>query len=144
MSVNERAADLVRYRMQNSKEKLDSAKILLENSKFKDSISRSYYAMFTAARALLATKHLDSSKHTGVVSLFNQHFVKTGIVTNDLGRMLMKGKDLRQDGDYKDFVETSIEEAQEQYNNAEKFVGQIEDTLAHLNYQISPSSANTQ
>ena len=111
MSVNERAADLVRYRMQNSKEKLDSAKILLENSKFKDSISRSYYAMFTAARALLATKHLDSSKHTGVVSLFNQHFVKTGIVTNDLGRMLMKGKDLRQDGDYKDFVETSIEEA---------------------------------
>ena len=100
MSVNERAADLVRYRMQNSKEKLDSAKILLENSKFKDSISRSYYAMFTAARALLATKHLDSSKHTGVVSLFNQHFVKTGIVTNDLGRMLMKGKDLRQDGYY--------------------------------------------
>jgi uncharacterized protein (UPF0332 family) len=130
--------------MQNSKEKLDSAKILLENSKFKDSISRSYYAMFTAARALLATKHLDSSKHTGVVSLFNQHFVKTGIVTNDLGRMLMKGKDLRQDGDYKDFVETSIEEAQEQYNNAEKFIGQIGDTLAHLNYQISPSSANTQ
>lgn len=58
--------------------------------------------------------------------------------------MLMKGKDLRQDGDYKDFVETSIEEAQEQYNDAEKFIGQIEDTLAHLNYQISPSSANTQ
>jgi uncharacterized protein (UPF0332 family) len=42
------------------------------------SFARSYYAMFTAARALLATKHLDSSKHTGVVSLFNQHFVKTG------------------------------------------------------------------
>jgi hypothetical protein len=29
----------------------------------------------------------------------------------------MKGKDLRQDGDYKDFVKTSMEEAQEQYNN---------------------------
>lgn len=138
MSSNERTADLVRYRMQNSKEKLGSAKILLENSKFKDSISRSYYAMFTAARALLATKHLDSSKHTGVVSLFNQHFVKTGIVTKELGRMLMKGKDLRQDGDYKDFVETSMEEAQEQYNNAEKFIEQIEDTLAQLGYQISP------
>lgn len=94
--------------------------------------------MFTAARALLATKHLDSSKHTGVVSLFNQHFVKTGVVTKELGRMLMKGKDLRQDGDYKDFVETSMEEAQEQYNNAEKFIEQIEDTLAHLGCQISP------
>jgi len=98
MSLNERTADLVRYRIENSKEKLGSAKILLENSRFKDSISRSYYAMFTAARALLATKHLDSSKHTGVVSLFNRHFVKTGIVTKDLGRMLMKGRDLRQMG----------------------------------------------
>ena len=138
MSLNERTADLIRYRIQNSKDKLGSAKILLENSKSKDAISRSYYAMFTAARALLATKHLDSSKHTGVVSLFNQHFVKTGIVTKDLGRMLMKRRDLRQDGDYKDFIETSVEEAQDQYNNAEKFIEQIEDILAHLGYQISP------
>jgi uncharacterized protein (UPF0332 family) len=129
MSLNEPTADLVGYRIENSKEKLGSAKILLENSRFKDSISRSYYAMFTAARALLATEHLDSSKHTGVVSLFNRHFVKTGIVTKDLGRMLMKGRDLRQNGDYKDFVETSLEEAQEQYSNAKKFIEQIQDTL---------------
>ena len=135
MSSNESTAELVKYRIQNSKEKLSSAKILFENSKFKDSISRSYYAMFTAARALLATKHLDSSKHTGVVSLFNQHFVKQGTVTNDLGKMLMKGKDLRQDGDYKDFIETSMEEAQEQYSNAEEFIGEIEGTLARLGYQ---------
>jgi hypothetical protein len=40
MSLNERTADLVRYRMQNSKEKLGSAKILLENSKSKNAISR--------------------------------------------------------------------------------------------------------
>jgi len=92
VSVNERAADLVRYRMQNSKEKLDSTKILLENSKFKDSISRSYYAMFTAAGALLATKHLDSSKHTGVVSLFNQHFVKNRDCYKRLGPNAHEGK----------------------------------------------------
>ena len=137
MKIDERTTDLVRYRMQNSKEKLGSAKILLENGKLKDSISRSYYAMFTAARALLATKHLDSSKHTGVVSLFNQRFVKEGIVANDFGRMLMKGKDLRQDGDYKDFIEISMEEAQEQYSNAEQFIEQIEDALTHLGYRKS-------
>jgi len=136
MSLNETTADLVKYRMQNSREKLGSAKILLENRKFKDCISRSYYAMFTATRALLATKHLDSSKHTGIVSLFNQHFVKKGIVTKDLGRMLLKGKDLRQDGDYKDFVETSMEEAQEQYDNSEKFIEKIESALARLGYQV--------
>ena len=132
MSSKERTADLVKYRLNNSKEKLGSAKLLLENGKFKDSISRSYYAMYTAARALLATKHLDSSKHSGVISLFNQHFVKTGVVARDLGRILMKGKDLRQDGDYKDFVETSMKEAQDQYSDAEKFIDQIEDTLTEF------------
>jgi len=105
MSLDERVVDLIQYRLKSSKEKLNSARILLENKQFKDSLSRSYYAMFTAARALLATKHLDSSKHSGVISLFNQHFVKTGIVAKDLGQMLMKGKDLRENGDYKDFVE---------------------------------------
>ena len=134
MSSNEKTTDLVKYRLKNSKEKLSSAKILLENGKFKDSISRSYYAMFTAARALLATKHLDSSKHTGVISLFNQHFIKTGVVAKEFGRMLMKGKDLRQDSDYKDFVETSMEEAQDQYNDAKKFIEQIEDILNQLAY----------
>lgn len=132
MSSKERTADLVKYRLNNSKEKLGSAKLLLENGKFKDSISRSYYAMYTAARALLATKHLDSSKHSGVISLFNQHFVKTGVVARDLGRILMKGKDLRQDGDYKDFVETSMKEAQDQYSDAKKFIDQIEDTLTEF------------
>ncbi|MBA7714319.1 hypothetical protein ES703_123338 [subsurface metagenome] len=144
MSSKERTADLVKYRLENSKEKLGSAKLLLENDKFKDSISRSYYAMYTAARALLATKHLDSSKHSGVISLFNQHFVKTGVVARDLGRILMKGKDLRQDGDYKDFVETSMKEAQDQYSDAEKFIDQIEDTLTELGYQTSPHSPNSQ
>lgn len=129
MSLDEKTAALIRYRLENSKEKLKSARILLENNQFKDSLSRSYYAMFTAARALLATKRLDSSKHTGVVSLFNQHFVKTGIVSKDLGRILMKGKDLRQDGDYKDFVEVSMEEAQRQYGDAEEFIKQTEKVL---------------
>ncbi|MBU1599651.1 HEPN domain-containing protein [bacterium] len=42
------------------------------------------YAIFSAARALLATKDLDSSKHSGVISLFNQHFVKTGVEQKSL------------------------------------------------------------
>ncbi len=89
MSLDERVIDLIQYRLKSSKEKLTLARILLENNQLKDSLSRSYYAMFTAARALLATKRLDSSKHVGVISLFNQHFVKTGIVSKNLGRMLL-------------------------------------------------------
>jgi hypothetical protein len=50
----------------------------------------------------------------------------------------MKSKDLRQDGDYKDFIKISMEEAQGQYNDAVQFIEQIEDTLTHLGYRILP------
>jgi len=55
--------------------------------------------------------------------------VEDWVVSKDMGRILMKGKDLRQDGDYKDFVTVSMEEAQRQYGDAEKFIKQIEKVL---------------
>ena len=51
------------YRLEMAKERLHSSKILLEAGSYKDSIGRSYYAMFTAVRALLAVEGQDFSKH---------------------------------------------------------------------------------
>jgi uncharacterized protein (UPF0332 family) len=42
-------------------------------------ISRAYYAMFYMAEACLLTKNLSFSKHSGVLSAFNQHFIKANI-----------------------------------------------------------------
>ncbi len=81
--------ELAKYRLEKAKTKLAAAHILLEQALFEDSLSRSYYAMFTAARALLSIEGFDSRKHSGIISLFNQHFVKSGIVDKRLGRILM-------------------------------------------------------
>lgn len=48
--------NLTKYRLDNAKEKLESAKLLLDAGKYRDSIGRSYYAIFTAVRAVLANK----------------------------------------------------------------------------------------
>jgi uncharacterized protein (UPF0332 family) len=71
--------ELSKYRIKDAREKLESAKILFENKKYKDSVSRSYYAMYSAAKALLATKDLDSSKHSGVITLFHLHMERKRI-----------------------------------------------------------------
>ena len=55
--------NLVKYRITNAEEKMISANLLLEAGQFKDSIGRSYYAMFSAVRALLACDGVDYSKH---------------------------------------------------------------------------------
>ena len=86
MILDESIKALISYRLESAREKLSAAEYLLEKRHYKDSVSRSYYAIFTAARALLATKRLDSSKHSGVIALFNQHFVKSGEVRKDASK----------------------------------------------------------
>lgn len=120
---------LVRYRMEQAHERLKAAEVLLNQGLYTDSVTRSYYAMFTAARALLATKGMDSAKHSGVISLFNQHFVKTGVVEKDMGGLLADAKELREKGDY-ELYRASEEVAKEQLDKAGQFVKAIEKVLA--------------
>ena len=51
--------DLVSYRIENAREKLESSKILLDAGHYKDSIGRSYYSIFTGVRAVLAKDGID-------------------------------------------------------------------------------------
>lgn len=69
--------ELIKYRLESAKERLNSAEVLLASKSYKDSIGRSYYAMFTAVRALLAKDGVDYSKHAGVISYFQREYIKT-------------------------------------------------------------------
>ena len=66
--------DLVKYRLDSAVERLKSAKILLDNGQFKDSVGRSYYDLFTAVRAVLALEMVDYTKHAGVISHFQKEY----------------------------------------------------------------------
>lgn len=124
--------DLANYRLQRAREHLKSAEILLNSGMYSDSLGRSYYAMFAAARALLALKQLDSKKHAGIISLFNQHFVKTGLVERSAGRNLSKARIKRESSDYTDFYLVSKEEAYSQLEAAKQFMATIESTINKL------------
>lgn len=117
--------DFAKYRFQEATEKLESARILLNENHLKDSLSRSYYAMFSAVRALLALKELDSRKHSGIISFFNQHFVKTKIIDPYYGRLLKKAQFSRERSDYGDYIIVTFEEAKSQLEDAENFVAEI-------------------
>jgi hypothetical protein len=116
-------------RLERARGHLKSARDLFTNEDFADSISRSYYAIFQAARALLATANLESRKHSGVVALFNQHFVKTGQVGRELGAVLKDAWRQREIADYSDVAEFTRDEAEAQLRDAEMFVERITSVL---------------
>ena len=68
-------------------------------------VNRLYYACFHAVSALLALDELGSSKHSGVRSLFNHHFVKPGTIPKGVAAIYNDLFERRQEADYLDFAE---------------------------------------
>ena len=130
--MNQADIDLARHRFRKAHDHLKSAQILFDAEMYDDSLSRSYYAMFAAARALLALKQLDSKKHSGVLSLFNPPFVKTGIFARAAGRSISKTRIRRESSDYTDFYLVSREEAETQLEAAENFITTIETAFEKI------------
>lgn len=120
---------LSQYRLKQAKERFKAAEVLFDSGNYADSLSRSYYTMFTSARALLATKSLDSRKHSGVIALFNQYFVKEGIVNSNMGRLIAEAKGVREESDYGDYVTFTKGDAETQLNHAKEFIKEIERVL---------------
>ena len=92
------------YRMARSQETLKDARILANAGRWNACVNRLYYACFYAVSALLVRHGLSSSKHTGVRSLFNRQYVKTGKVPKEFARTYNDLFERRQEGDYIDFV----------------------------------------
>lgn len=113
---------LVKYRLENAKEKLEAAKLLLDAGHYKDSIGRSYYAIFTAVRAVLAKDKIDFSKHAGVIAYFQKEYIKSGIFDKQYSKYLQGAFQIRNSCDYDDFFIASRQDAEEQYHRAEEMV----------------------
>lgn len=124
--------NLLQYRLDTAKEKLESAKILLDAEKYRDSIGRSYYAIFTAVRAVLAYDKIDFSKHSGVISYFQKEYIKTGKFDIKYSRYLQSAFQIRNSCDYDDFFIVSKQDAEEQYNKAAEFYNEIQTYLLQI------------
>jgi len=72
-------AFLVERRFAQAKETLEAADELFSAGHYRDAVNCGYYSIFYAGLALLATRMLGTSKHSGVISLFGEHFIKTGL-----------------------------------------------------------------
>ncbi len=106
-----------------------SAGILLKEGDYESSVSRTYYAMFYCAQAMLLTKDLSFSSHKGVISAFGEHFVKAGVFPREMGRELNRAFEKRQIGDYEYTFVISRTEAEELLDNGGSFVDRIAQHL---------------
>lgn len=79
---------------------LETAEYALKIGDYDSCVSRCYYAMFFMTEEALLTKGLTASTHKGVISMFGEHFIKTGIIEREFGKMLSEAHDKRLIGDF--------------------------------------------
>jgi len=88
--------------------------------------------MFYAVLALLATKQLGTSKHQGVLSLFDREFVRTGVFDRTLSAWLHTAFDMRLTADYTELVTIPQNEVRKNLQQAETFVSLVKTYLNNL------------
>jgi uncharacterized protein (UPF0332 family) len=123
-------AGLIKYRLEQARDTLRDAYSLHKNEGTPVSIvNRAYYAMFYAALAVLITVDRGSSKHKGVIAIFDEQFVKQNIFPKEMSKMLHQAFELRQEGDYRDASKITVEKAVKTLRSADEFITLVEEKL---------------
>mgnify|MGYP002380686752 CR=1 FL=1 len=90
-----------------------------------------YYACYYAVIALLIGKEIETLTQAGARQMFGLHFIKTGLIEKDLGKFYSRLFDLRQTGDYDDFIDFSREQVLDLLQPANELITHIESILSH-------------
>lgn len=102
---------IIFYRKQRSYATLQEADDAIKNKHWNLAIQRLYYAVYYMASALLVKNKISAQSHNGVVGQIGLHFVTTGKLSRENGRLYSRLLQSRITGDYNDFFDFTEEEA---------------------------------
>ena len=99
---DENRKDIVSYRIERAYIALEQAKLNLKLSCLEVTANRLYYAAYYVVSALLIAHKINAHSHEGNVTQFGLHFVRTGKVDREDGKLLNHLLTMRLKGDYSD------------------------------------------
>lgn len=76
--------------LENARDSVTAARLLLDGGFPGFAVSRAYYAMFYVAEAFLEGEGLSFSKHSGVIAAFGQQFARAGKVPVEYHKHLLR------------------------------------------------------
>ena len=121
--------DLFEYRINRAYETLEDAKILASAKRWNSCVNRLYYACFYAVLALLMKDAKSSSKHTGIRSIFNKDYIKTGKIPLKFGQLYNSLFEGRQESDYMPYIYFQEEQVKSWLSQVTLFIDHIVDKI---------------
>jgi uncharacterized protein (UPF0332 family) len=123
--------EYIKYRLERAWTTFEDAKYLASNKSWNSSMNRLYYACFYSVLALFSKYQITSHKHSGAKTQFSLHFIKTGLLDKESGKLFGDLFDLRQKGDYGDFLDFEENNVIPLIPKVEQFLNKIQSLLTN-------------
>jgi len=130
--MDENTRIIIGIRLEKARQELEAVRQLTDSAMYRIAISRAYYAIFGITTAVLLTKDIDRSKHSGVQAAFGRYFIKPGIIEPEYGKIYSLLRRAREESDYSDYGQFTKERAEKLLADAERFVARMEQYLREV------------
>jgi uncharacterized protein (UPF0332 family) len=120
---------LIELKIERANEAIGEIPYLVEQSFYRTAVNRLYYACYYIVSALLLQEGYNVHTHKGIIALFSMNFVKTGIVSNEEGKLYRSLFELRLTGDYDEVKIIDREDVVTRLQPAQNFIKTIEKLI---------------
>ncbi len=128
--TNDERTSLIILRIEKAKRFLIEAEQMLALELWDMAANRFYYSCFHAVQALLVCYGLSAHTHAGTLGVFGMHFVKTGIISKELGAFFSRMEQLRMKADYNCEYSVSESDVESMVEPAHNFIETIDRLIA--------------
>lgn len=132
----------IRREIERSTKSIGAAERLFEDGFLEDAISRSYYAILHAAKAVLLFENVQVDSHEAVKRLFGLHLIKTSKIDSKYSKILREQQDDRYLADYDVAFSPESERVQRRIEDAKDFLEAMLKYLQEKGIDFSESEGD--
>ena len=130
LSENERSI-IVSREIEKAERTFDDVLFCARENKWEAAANRLYYALFHAMSALLVSDGHRVKSHRGVLAMFGEHYVRTGLFSKKDGALLSDLVIMRDNADYNCFFEADEEKLSPFIEPTQQLIEKIKQYIAH-------------
>ena len=127
--TNEERSTLVSLELKKARETFEEIGILTAANRWSGAANRLYYAVFHAVNALLINDGHSVNTHGGSHAMFHLHYIKTGILPIEFGRLYNQLQTMREEGDYNCAYDVEPEELAKRIEPARQLIEKVEELV---------------
>ena len=123
---DEERKTIVALELRKARETYEEIEILIQAKRMNGAANRMYYAVFHAVCALLINDGHQVHTHKGSHAMFNQQYIKTGVLPKEFGQLYHQLQTMREESDYNCAYDVEFDELQQRLEPTRMLIEEIE------------------